>query len=526
MRPYIKIHPIKKTVGKTIKYITDPKKTEEQELIADSGCGFEFADNIWENTRIKFDKNNKNLSHHVIQSFDPKHNITKEEAFDIGIEFAQKQFGKLGFDYIVATHTDTGIIHNHILINSVSKYDGRKYLDNKQTYHYLRKNNIDVCRDHGIDAIDTMNKGKIKGVHYTKTKAYDMWLENKFSNVSRIRKDVNSVIKIAKDFDDFIDKMKEIGYEIKYKNSQGGYLKHIAFKPLGAVRFKRDRSLGDAFARDSILRRIEVQCKKQSYIEELNRKRKIEEERKSNSKYRKNFINPKWDIRKKLSGEVKYRKRSFFESIIVKAINNILRDQEKYSSEKSFVTNQIQKQQKRIIQNTINQYTVLLTFMNEHKLNNFSDVNNAINILNMKVDNIDKNFNEINERIAKYENFIKLIEMKYNNQSVFEMAESLEGKEKNEYIRNHKNEIENYKVSSRYLEKSKIDITRYEEYKQKYDLIIEKVKELKNERNCIVNRIDKYNEFKDKMRNIYDIQVQKEREDKKEKSLENKNRNI
>lgn len=56
---YIKIHSIKKTVGKTIKYITDEKKTDGQKLISDSGFGWKFAEKIWEKTREEFKKNNK-----------------------------------------------------------------------------------------------------------------------------------------------------------------------------------------------------------------------------------------------------------------------------------------------------------------------------------------------------------------------------------------------------------------------------------------------------------------------------------
>ena len=47
-----------------------------------------------------------------------------EEVNAIGVEFAQKQFPD--FEVIVATHIDTGHLHNHLVVNSVSCANGRK----------------------------------------------------------------------------------------------------------------------------------------------------------------------------------------------------------------------------------------------------------------------------------------------------------------------------------------------------------------------------------------------------------------
>ena len=41
---YIKIFPIKSTVKKTLAYITNPDKTDEQNLVSSFGCSPETAD--------------------------------------------------------------------------------------------------------------------------------------------------------------------------------------------------------------------------------------------------------------------------------------------------------------------------------------------------------------------------------------------------------------------------------------------------------------------------------------------------
>ena len=49
---------------------------------------------------------------HLIQSFSPNDNIDYEKAHQIGIELAN--YFK-GFQVLVATHTDTEHIHNHLV---------------------------------------------------------------------------------------------------------------------------------------------------------------------------------------------------------------------------------------------------------------------------------------------------------------------------------------------------------------------------------------------------------------------------
>ena len=53
--------------------------------------------------------------HHYVQSFDPKENVTPDEAHKIGIEWAKKTFGE-NMQVIVSTHLDKGHIHNHFAV--------------------------------------------------------------------------------------------------------------------------------------------------------------------------------------------------------------------------------------------------------------------------------------------------------------------------------------------------------------------------------------------------------------------------
>ena len=57
---------------------------------------------------------------HYIQSFDPKDNISPELAHRIAKAFARKTFGD-DCQVVIATHTDRGHIHSHLLVNTKPK---------------------------------------------------------------------------------------------------------------------------------------------------------------------------------------------------------------------------------------------------------------------------------------------------------------------------------------------------------------------------------------------------------------------
>jgi type IV secretory pathway VirD2 relaxase len=92
------------------------------------------------------------LGYHIIHSYKPDE-VTPERAHKVGLEFAEKCFGKQ-YEVVVATHVDRNHIHNHITINSVSFVDGKKYRNNfKDYFHDMRGISNEVCAKHGLSVI-------------------------------------------------------------------------------------------------------------------------------------------------------------------------------------------------------------------------------------------------------------------------------------------------------------------------------------------------------------------------------------
>lgn len=126
-----KIHPIKTTLEKSIDYICDKDKTDENILISTFACGHETASIEFNLTRKNWNSSSKNLARHLIQSFDPEDNLTPGLAHEIGIKLAEQAL-KGKYEYVLTTHIDKGHIHNHILFNNVSFIDGKAYNSNKK----------------------------------------------------------------------------------------------------------------------------------------------------------------------------------------------------------------------------------------------------------------------------------------------------------------------------------------------------------------------------------------------------------
>lgn len=148
-----KIHPIKATVNKAIKYVANPDKTDEFALVDTFGCGLDTAAMLFEST-IKYAKNKKengNKAFHLIQSFVPGE-TTPEEAHRIGLELCDKLLGGK-YSFVIGTHQDKHHIHNHIIFCAVDNIDHKKYHDCRESYRNIMNISDKLCHDHGLDVI-------------------------------------------------------------------------------------------------------------------------------------------------------------------------------------------------------------------------------------------------------------------------------------------------------------------------------------------------------------------------------------
>ncbi len=239
-----KTHSIKSTLNLAIQYICNPAKTDGTLLVSSFACLPETADIEFEWTRRQAIDKGNSLGRHIIQSFSPDDNISPEQAHEIGMKLAEQVLeGK--YEFVISTHTDKGHVHNHIIFNSVSFVDYKKYHSNKYTYRNIRKASDRLCEEYGLSVIaENTNKGKSYFEHtaYEKNATYKAQLKQK----------IDTAIKRSMDFEDFILRMELTGYEVK----RG---KYISFRTRGQQRFMRSKTLGERYTEEAIISRIKKQ---------------------------------------------------------------------------------------------------------------------------------------------------------------------------------------------------------------------------------------------------------------------------
>ncbi len=254
-----KIHKIRSTLSKALSYVMNEAKTDNGTLISTYECSEDFADKEFAvvsnlNSPLSYKKrqcfmNGHDIkAYHLIQSFDPKDNLSPQKAHEIGYKFAMEYTGG-EHQFVVATHLDRGHIHNHILFNSTNFMTYRKFHLGQKEMHLREIISDRLCKENGLSVIEAKSGTRSrKANEYDAHKAGTSWKD-------KLRETIDRVILESDDFDEFLMKMEvEEGYEIK----QG---KYIAFRydrgENTQERFTRSKRLGENYSEAAIILRIE-----------------------------------------------------------------------------------------------------------------------------------------------------------------------------------------------------------------------------------------------------------------------------
>ncbi len=195
-------------------------------------------------TRRAFNKDDKILAHHYVQSFSPNENINPELAHQIGVELAEKIAP--GFQVIVSTHIDKDHIHNHFIINSVSMETGLKWKGNKTTLEKIMRPESDkLCQKYGLTIID--HTSGLNGIDQATQKLAEQGKSWKVE----LCHSLDEATKICNSKKEFISFMKNKKFEITRYGE-----KDITFKKIGekkGIRASRlARQFGDCYTKESL----------------------------------------------------------------------------------------------------------------------------------------------------------------------------------------------------------------------------------------------------------------------------------
>lgn len=459
-----KIKPIKKSLKKAIDYIINPEKTEQGKYVSSFGCSPLTADIEMQLTTNKARNKSERIAYHLMQSFSPDDDITPEKAHELGREFAERiTDGK--HEYVISTHIDKGHIHNHIIFNSTSFVDYKKF--HMPSWHKYRMFNIndEICRRNGLSVIEhkTGKKGR-------------SWYENKVSKEGERWKDkmkasIDSAICEATSYEEFTQIMQMEGYEYKETESV------LRFRATchGQEKFTRvnARNFGEYYSKEMLVKRINDKVFNQS----IDKK----------SEYKEKGV--KKDIGRKPSTE----KKPFSSTRKVNLIVDISKNMKAKNSE---------GYEHVLVMNNINAMVKTLNYLQKNDMTTVDDLVENMNNIDSVLCSLEDNFKKmeverktLSEKIKFSQNYVKY------KKTAFQARKETQG---SEFINLHKDEIMLYKVAEIYMQKNNID-TSYLDIKlmiQEHKETLENGKVLKNK---ILEMKKKYNDIENVKVNVEQI---------------------
>ena len=186
---------------------------------------------------------------HNIISWHKDEQITPEQAFEFGKEFAENWFS--GFQTLVAVHKDKDHIHCHLVTNSVSYEDGRKLHNTRKDLERMKQLTNQMCRERGLTVAE---KGKhFDGSQIEKGEVI-AWSKDKYNLFRQQVKDsfvadcAMAVLKALENCiskEKFIEKMKQFGWNVNWTEKR----KHITFQNQDGKKV-RDSNLSKTFHLD------------------------------------------------------------------------------------------------------------------------------------------------------------------------------------------------------------------------------------------------------------------------------------
>ena len=186
---------------------------------------------------------------HNIISWHKDEQITPEQAFEFGKEFAENWFS--GFQTLVAVHKDKDHIHCHLVTNSVSYEDGRKLHNTRKDLECMKQLTNQMCRERELTVAE-------KGKHFDGSRIEKgeviAWSKDKYNLFRQQVKDsfvadcAMAVLKALENCiskEKFIEKMKQFGWNVNWTEKR----KHITFQNQDGKKV-RDSNLSKTFHLD------------------------------------------------------------------------------------------------------------------------------------------------------------------------------------------------------------------------------------------------------------------------------------
>lgn len=229
---------------------TEKTKSEDRQYVTALNCSAPTAYEEMIATKNTYHKNSGRMYYHLVQSFPKGDDTPPELAHRIAVELAEKAFGK--YECVVATHIDREHIHSHIVFNSVSFEDGRKYHSNGNTVQELMDMSDEICMKYSVTVLDKQPQKKedvLSDREYRSAVRGESW---KFQLMNAVTK----VMKQAKSRKQFVFMMKQLGYGVRWEGSR----KYITYTCPNGKRCRDNRLHDQRYSKEMMLNEFKIRA--------------------------------------------------------------------------------------------------------------------------------------------------------------------------------------------------------------------------------------------------------------------------
>lgn len=237
------LDPEAKALCDVLHYADDDSKTAKRFFVTGINCNEDTAYQKMMDAHRLSDKPVRVPGYHGYQSF-AEGEVDAETAHEIGVKLARELWGE-NYVVVVATHLNTGKIHNHFVLGSSSIHPyGKRFHNDHAERRRMAAVSDRLCREYGLSVCDSIYGSKAKS--YAERMAEK---QGKPTYTNLVKADVGLAISQSLVMLHFFIAMEALGYEIKYG-------KHLAVRAKGRERFRRLDTIGEDYTEAAILRRI------------------------------------------------------------------------------------------------------------------------------------------------------------------------------------------------------------------------------------------------------------------------------
>ncbi len=197
----------------------------DDKTVADDGnkyvtgvnCTPQSAYTEFNNTKRLYNKTDKRLFYHFVQSFSVEENISPQTAHEIAVRFAEETEKFQGFEIVVSTHCDRDHIHSHFVMNSVNADSGKKFHIRESEVEMLMQKSDALCLEYGLSVLKpkppTERAKPMNDREYRSAEKNESWK-------IRLEAVISNAMKIASSKEHFIMLMEAEGYGVKWTDTR------------------------------------------------------------------------------------------------------------------------------------------------------------------------------------------------------------------------------------------------------------------------------------------------------------------